>query len=153
MFFIMRLEYFFPNCSVDVLTEMSTPVLPFNGSIDFSITANQELDVLAPVDEITGTRPNILNKIVDEAVNPLEKQRLMASLQRIPSSSHGRMSDADLIATTPSRYNQTLTDSQKFSEHLVNVIESDKDTTSSDDVSTSSGSSESADTGTSSSDN
>ena len=146
----MRLEYFFPNCSVDVLTEMSTSVLPFNGSIDFSITANQEMDVLAPVDEITGTRPNILNKIVDEGIDPLEKQRLMASLQRIPSSSHRRMSDADLIATTPSRYNQTLTDAQKFSEHLVNVIESDNDTTSSDDVSTSSGSPESAVTGTSS---
>lgn len=146
----MKLQYFFPNCSSDVLEDMSTPCPYFVDKVDFSITANQEMDVLAPVDEVTGNRPNILNKIVDEAVDPLEKQRLMASLQRIPSSSHGRMSDADLIATIPSRYNQTLTDAQKFSEHLVNVIESDKDTSSSDDVSTSSGSSESADTGTSS---
>lgn len=149
----MILQYFFPYRSDDDLKVMSTSVPYFVDKVDLSITANQELDVLAPVDEITGNRPNILNKIVDEGVDPLEKQRLMASLQRIPSSSHGRMSDADLIATTPSRYNQTLTDAQKFSEHLVNVIESDKDTTSSDDVSTSSGSSESADTGTSSSDN
>lgn len=149
----MILQYFFPYRSDDDLKVMSTSVPYFVDKVDLSITANQELDVLAPVDEITGNRPNILNKIVDEGVDPLERQRLMASLQRIPSSSHGRMSDADLIATTPSRYNQTLTDAQKFSEHLVNVIESDKDTTSSDDVSTSSGSSESADTGTSSSDN
>lgn len=149
----MKLQYFFPNCSEDILDEMSKPCPYFVDKIDLSVTANQEMDVLAPVDETTGNRPNILNKIVDEGVDPLEKQRLMASLQRIPSSSHRRMSDADLIATTPSRYNQTLTDCQKFSEHLVNVIESDKDTTSSDDVSTSSGSSESADTGTSSSDN
>lgn len=149
----MILQYFFPYRSDDDLKVMSTSVPYFVDKVDLSITANQELDVLAPVDEITGNRPNILNKIVDEGVDPLEKQRLMASLQRIPSSSHGRMSDADLIATTPSRYNQTLTDSQKFSEHLVNVIESDKDTSSSDDVSTPTASNVSADTGTTSSDN
>lgn len=149
----MRLQYFFPYRSDDDLKVMSTSVPYFVDKVDLSITANQELDVLAPVDEITGNRPNILNKIVDESVDPLEKQRLMASLQRIPSSSHGRMSDADLIATTPSRYNQTLTDAQKFSDHLVNVIESDKDTTSSDDVSTSTASNVSADTGTTTSDN
>ena len=71
----------------------------------------------------------------------------MASLQRIPSTSHRRMSDADLIATTPSRYNQTLTDEQKFSSHLVNVIESDKEKPSSEDVSTSPDTSASPDTG------
>ena len=118
----MILQYFFPYRSDDDLKVMSTSVPYFVDKVDLSITANQELDVLAPVDEITGNRPNILNKIVDEGVDPLERQRLMASLQRIPSSSHGRMSDADLIATTPSRYNQTLTDAQKFSEHLVNVM-------------------------------
>lgn len=134
----MKLNYFFPFSSDAVLSAIARPAPYYNDPVDLSVQANHELDVLAPVDPVTGNRPNILNKIVDETVDPLEKQRLMGSLQRIPSSSHARMSDADLIATTPSRYNQTLTDEQKFSEHLVNVIESGKENTSPDDGSSSS---------------
>lgn len=143
----MKLNYFFPFSSDAVLSAMACPAPYYNDPVDLSVKANQELDVLAPVDPVSGNRPNILNKIVDETVDPLEKQRLMASLQRIPSTSHRRMSDADLIATTPSRYNQTLTDEQKFSSHLVNVIESDKEKPSSEDVSTSPDTSASPDTG------
>lgn len=143
----MKLNYFFPFSSDAVLSAMACPAPYYNDPVDLSVKANQELDVLAPVDPVSGNRPNILNKIVDETVDPLEKQRLMASLQRIPSTSHRRMSDADLIATTPSRYNQTLTDEQKFSEHLVNVIETGQEKPSSEDVSTSPDTSASPDTG------
>lgn len=121
----MDLRYIFPDFTEDQFEVLTAVTSPNEENVDFSLDAQQECDVLVPVDETTGNRPNILNKIVDESLNPLERDRLASTLQRMPVSRHGKMSDRDLIDTTPSRYNQTLTDNEKFAGHLSGLVDED----------------------------
>lgn len=144
----MYLEYFFPSFSPEVIKELESAkrsYLPMDG-VNFSEKPTEECNILAPVDEVTGNRPNLLDKVVDEHTSPLEKERILSSLQRVPTSQNNRMSDSDLIATTPSRYNQTLVDNEKFANHLesfvdyVNTDSSEKDSPTDDSSVSDSGS-------------
>jgi hypothetical protein len=99
---------------------------------DLSKIANDEMDVLAPVDPGTGKRPNLLSKIVDPRVSPAERDRIAAALQRVPSSPRSGMSDEDLIATAPSRYNTTFVDSAAYADHLSGIVDADSSAASSD---------------------
>lgn len=91
--------------------------------------ANEECDVLCPYDDVLKDRPNVLTKVMDPNTNPLERERLMATLQRMPASKRNNLSDEELIMMLPSRYNQTMTDEAAFVEHLSNVVDeySDED--------------------------
>ena len=55
----------------------------------------------------------------------LEKERILSTLQQIPSSSRNDMSDEDLVALLPSRYHNTLTDydfvGMKYKEFIDGV--------------------------------
>ncbi len=124
----MDLSVYFPFMTANQLDVMQK-------AVDYNIVDSRpplnaqceiECDVLAPVDEVTGHRQNPITKIMDPMTNPLERDRLASSLQRVPTSPRNRLSDDDLMSTLPSRYNQTLTDNEAFANHLVGVIDSDK---------------------------
>lgn len=119
----MRLSIFFPRLTEEQLKVM-TKEAPYRCSGPaLNDKANQECDVLCPYDKKLKERPNVLNKVMDPNTNPLERERLTASLQRLPTSKRNNLSDEELIMTTPSRYNQTLTDEAAFAEHLSNVVD------------------------------
>lgn len=93
--------------------------------INLCIGPTSECDVISPVDEVTGNRTNVLTKIVDPMLSPLERERLLASLQRMPTSKRNSLSDEELIGMLPSRYNSTLTDNEKYADYIRTMIDDD----------------------------
>lgn len=134
----MDLKIFFPHLNDDELELMSKEA-PYvsSGPPYLNDNANEECDVLCPYDDVEKRRPNVLTKVMDPNINPLERERLMSSLQRLPASKRNNLSDDELVMMTPSRYNQTLTDDALYAEHLSNVVDeySDEDNNSSSDKS------------------
>ena len=128
----MRLSIFFPRLTDEQLKVMSKEVPYQCTGPALNDKANEECDVICPYDEVLKERPNVLNKVMDPNINPLERERLMSTLQRMPASKRNNLTDEELVNMLPSRYNQTLTDEEAFAEHLSNVVDdySDEDNNS-----------------------
>lgn len=99
------------------------PGVPNNPELNLEI--KEVIDVIAPVDAVTGNRENPITKLLSGSVSLLEKERILATLQQVPSSSRNDMSDEDLAALLPSRYHNTLTDfdfvGMKYQEFIDGV--------------------------------
>lgn len=99
------------------------PGTPNNPELNSEI--KEVIDVISPVDAVTGNRENPITKLLSGSVSMLEKERILSTLQQIPSSSRNDMSDEDLVALLPSRYHNTLTDydfvGMKYKEFIDGV--------------------------------
>lgn len=99
------------------------PGTPNNPELNSEI--KEVIDVISPVDAVTGNRENPITKLLSGSVSILEKERILSTLQQIPSSSRNDMSDEDLVALLPSRYHNTLTDydfvGMKYKEFIDGV--------------------------------
>ena len=99
------------------------PGSPNNPELNSEI--KEVIDVISPVDAVTGNRENPITKLLSGSVSMLEKERILSTLQQIPSSSRNDMSDEDLVALLPSRYHNTLTDydfvGMKYKEFIDGV--------------------------------
>lgn len=100
---------------------------------------------LFPVNPVTGNPDNMIDKLITPGVSELEKQRILSFMQKMPVSKRNNLSDEDLIAMLPSRYNSTLTDLDKVRDFFENEIytelkdeskEEITDTTDNNDTST-----------------
>ena len=102
---------------------LSLPGTPDNPELNTEI--KEVIDVISPVDAFTGNRENPITKLLSGSVSLLEKERILSTLQEIPSSSRNDMSDEDLVALLPSRYHNTLTDfdfvGMKYQEFIDGV--------------------------------
>lgn len=79
-------------------------------------------DVLFPVDPVTGNPENMVDKLISPNVNPLEKERILSFMQKMPASKRNNLSDKELMDMLPSRYNSTLTDIDKVRDFFENEI-------------------------------
>lgn len=77
---------------------------------------------LFPVNPVTGNPDNMIDKLITPGVSELEKQRILSFMQRMPKSKRNNLSDEDLVAMLPSRYNSTLTDLDKVRDFFENEI-------------------------------
>lgn len=77
---------------------------------------------LFPVNPVTGNPDNMIDKLITPGVSELEKQRILSFMQKMPASKRNNLSDDDLIAMLPSRYNSTLTDLDKVRDFFENEI-------------------------------
>lgn len=77
---------------------------------------------LFPVNPVTGNPDNMIDKLITPGVSELEKQRILSFMQKMPASKRNNLSDEDLIAMLPSRYNSTLTDLDKVRDFFENEI-------------------------------
>lgn len=97
---------------------------------------------LFPVNPVTGNPDNMIDKLITPGVSELEKQRILSFMQKMPASKRNNLSDEDLIAMLPSRYNSTLTDLDKVRDFFENEIytelkdETQEETTDNNDTST-----------------
>lgn len=64
----------------------------------------------------------MVDKLISPGVSDLEKQRILSFMQKMPKSKRNNLSDDDLIAMLPSRYNSTLTDLDKVRDFFENEI-------------------------------
>ena len=68
------------------------------------------IDVVAPVNPLTGTRENDVSMLLSQNISSIERQAILARMQQIPPSQRHDLSDEDLLDMLPSRYNSTLVD-------------------------------------------
>lgn len=90
---------------------------------------------LFPVNPVTGNPDNMIDKLITPGVSELEKQRILSFMQRMPKSKRNNLSDDDLIAMLPSRYNSTLTDLDKVRDFFENEIYTELKDESKDEIS------------------
>lgn len=132
-------DIFFPHFSDDQKVKcMEVSPLPNNPSLCQDI--NKLSDSLFPVNPVTGNPDNMIDKLISPGVSELEKQRILSFMQRMPKNKRNNLSDDDLIAMLPSRYNSTLTDLDKVRDFFENEIytelkdESQEETTDNNDT-------------------
>lgn len=103
------------------------PAKPSNPCLNHEI--REIIDVVAPIDAVTGNRENPITKLLSGSVTLAEKERIMSMLQEIPAISRNDVSDEDLAALLPSRYHNTLTDwdfvGMKYQEFMDGVNQAD----------------------------
>ena len=105
-------RFFFTQFN-DVEFEQSQKV--FVASNDNSVAVlNSEIseiiDVVAPLNPLTGTRDNDVSMLLSQNISAIEKQAILSRMQQIPAAKRHDLSDEDLLDMLPSRYNSTLTD-------------------------------------------
>lgn len=79
-------------------------------------------DSLYPVDPTTGNRSNDVVKLLSSSVSPLEKERILASMQKIPVSQRHNLTDDELVSMLPNRRNSTLVDADGVREYFEEEI-------------------------------
>lgn len=86
------------------------------------------IDIVAPVNPITGTRENDVSMLLSQNISSIEKQAILSRMQQVPPSQRHNLSDEDLLDMLPSRYNSTLVDAdavrQYFEENILPVSDS-----------------------------
>lgn len=114
-------DVFFPHLNdSQKLICVAECVKPNNPSLCRDI--NQLSDSLFPINPVTGNPDNMIDKLISPGVSDLEKQRILSFMQKMPKSKRNNLSDDDLIAMLPSRYNSTLTDLDKVRDFFENEI-------------------------------
>ncbi len=86
------------------------------------------IDVVAPVNPLTGTRENDVSMLLSQNISSIEKQAILSRMQQVPPSQRHDLSDEDLLDMLPSRYNSTLVDvdavRQYFEDNILPVSDS-----------------------------
>nr|DAK99396.1 MAG TPA: hypothetical protein [Microviridae sp.] len=86
------------------------------------------IDIVAPVNPLTGTRENDVSMLLSQNISSIEKQAILARMQQVPPSQRHDLSDEDLLDMLPSRYNSTLVDVDAvrhyFEENILSVSDS-----------------------------
>lgn len=126
-------DVFFPYFSdAQKSAALVVPAKPHNLSLCEEV--NKLCDVLCPVDPVTGNPDNMVDKLLSPSVNPMEKERILSYMQKIPASQRHNLSDKELISMLPSRYNTTFTDIDKVRDYYEKEIYTDPSLQSDDDV-------------------
>ena len=129
-----NLNIFFPYMSNDDIKAMEVQTEPNRDLPALNREIEEVVDTLFPIDPITGNPTNAVNKLLSPAVSALEKEKYAKMMEAMPTDNSNRGVDDDtLMATLPSRRNMTMTDNDKFANHIANytdfVAESGKETT------------------------
>lgn len=115
------IDLFFPNLTQEQKSvALQVPDKPKNPSLCEDI--NKLGDVLFPIDPVTGNPDNMVDKLISPNVNPMEKERILSFMQKMPASKRNNLSDEELMDMLPSRYNSTLTDIDKVRAFFENEI-------------------------------
>lgn len=127
------IDVFMPNLTKEQKdVALQVPDKPTNPSLCEEI--NKLGDVLFPIDPVTGNPDNMVDKLISPIVNPMEKERILSFMQKMPASKRNNLSDKELMDMLPSRYNSTLTDIDKVRDFFENEIYTQLDDESKEDV-------------------
>nr|DAS32955.1 MAG TPA: hypothetical protein [Microviridae sp.] len=80
------------------------------------------IDIVAPVNPITGTRENDVSMLLSQGISSIEKKAILARMQQVPPSQRHDLSDEDLLDMLPSRYNSTLVDADAVRQYFEDNI-------------------------------
>lgn len=102
-----RIDVFFPR--YEEKEQLKTVVFKTNNPV-LNEDLTKHADAMFPINPMTGNIDSDVTKLLDNSINPMEKERIMANLIKMPASKRKNLSDDELIAMLPSRRNSTLTD-------------------------------------------
>lgn len=129
-----NLNIFFPYMSNDEIKAMEVQTEPNRDLPALNREIEEVVETLFPIDPLTGNPTSAVTKLLSPTVSALEKEKYAKMMEAIPTDNGNRGVDDDtLMATLPSRRNMTMTDNDKFANHIANftdyVAESGKETT------------------------
>lgn len=129
-----NLNIFFPYMSSEDIKAMEVKTEPNRDLPSLNREIEEVVDTLFPIDPLTGNPTSAVTKLLSPTVSALEKEKYAKMMEAIPTDNGNRGLDDDtLMATLPSRRNMTMTDNDKFANHIANftdyVAESGKETT------------------------
>lgn len=129
-----NLNIFFPYLSNDEIKAMEVQTEPNRDLPALNREIEEIVDTLFPIDPLTGNPTSAVTKLLSPTVSALEKEKYAKMMEAMPTDNSNRGVDDDtLMATLPSRRNMTMTDNDKFANHIANyteyVSESGKETT------------------------
>lgn len=108
----------FSLSQIEVSNSNSHPIL--NGEI------TDIIDVVAPINPITGNRENDVSMLLSQNISSIEKQAILSRMSQIPPSQRHDLSDAELLDMLPSRYNSTFVDADAVRQYFKdNILSSD----------------------------
>lgn len=118
-FFLSHLnEYEYNLSQTQVNKTNSHPIL--NGEI------TEIIDIVAPINPITGNRENDVSMLLSQNISSIEKQAILSRMSQIPPSQRHDLSDAELLDMLPSRYNSTFVDVDAVRQYFKdNILSSD----------------------------
>lgn len=86
----------------------------------------QIIDVVAPINPVTGNRENDVSMLLSQNISSIEKQAILSRMSQIPPSQRHDLSDAELLDMLPSRYNSTFVDADAVRQYFKdNILSSD----------------------------
>lgn len=84
------------------------------------------IDIVAPLNPVTGNRENDVSMLLSQNISSIEKQAILSRMNQIPPSQRHDLSDAELLDMLPSRYNSTFVDADAVRQYFNdNILSSD----------------------------
>ena len=106
---------FFPYMTEEQLEVMEKPATENTELSSFNEEINKVVDVLFPFDNVTHNPTSAVNTLISPTASQLDKEKYASMMQKVPTDrSNKGLDDETIMATTPSRKNQTLTDMDKY---------------------------------------
>lgn len=115
------IDVFLPNFT-DEQKSIALHVAQKPNNLSLCAEINKLADVLFPIDPTTGNPDNMVDKLLSPTVSPMEKERILSFMQKLPASKRNNLSDDELMNMLPSRYNTTLTDLDKVRDFFESEI-------------------------------
>lgn len=115
---------FFPYMTEEELEVMEQPATENTELPAFNAEINKVVDVLFPIDNVTHNPTSAVNTLISPTASQLDKEKYASMMQKVPTDrSNKGLDDETIMATTPSRKNQTLTDMDKYASAVASYAE------------------------------
>nr|DAJ16087.1 MAG TPA: hypothetical protein [Microviridae sp. cttdF6] len=115
---------FFPYMTEEELEAMEKPSTENTELPAFNAEINKVVDVLFPIDNVTHNPTSAVNTLISPTASQLDKEKYASMMQKVPTDrSNKDLDDETIMATTPSRKNQTLTDMDKYAGAVASYAE------------------------------
>ena len=115
---------FFPYMTKEQLEVMEQPATENTELPSFNEEINKVVDVLFPFDHVTHNPTSAVNTLISPTASQLDKEKYASMMQKVPTDiSNKGLDDDTIMATTPSRKNQTLTDMDKYAGAVASYAE------------------------------
>lgn len=115
---------FFPYMTEEELEAMEKPATENTELPSFNEEINKVIDVLFPLDNVTHNPTSAVNTLISPTASQLDKEKYASMMQKVLSDTSNKgLDDETIMATTPSRKNQTLTDMDKYAGAVASYAE------------------------------
>jgi len=83
-----------------------------------------EINILYPIDPMTGMRSDILSQIVDPETGDLKRNQLLSLVPKVPDVKHRNVDDDTQLSMLKSRYSQSRIENDHYAEYVANIAKS-----------------------------